>query len=120
METLLQKQLEQSQKIARHRGIMSLLMLLLVVVFGVGLFALNNTVASATEELPQLIESTNESVQQLKTTLEDISSLDFESINDAIKEMDEGLGAVDFEALNDAILDLQTAADGLSRLANLF
>lgn len=120
MEELLRQQLEQNKKIAKHRSIMSLLMLCMVVVFGVGLFALNSTVAGATRELPQLIESTDASVQQLRTTLEDISKLDFEGVNKTVAEMGQDLSAVDFEALNDAVLDLQKAAEGLANLTSIF
>ena len=120
MEKLLQEQLAQNKKIAKHRAIMSVLMLCMVVVFAAGLFGLNRTVSNATRELPQLIESTNQSVQQLKVTLEDVSSIDYATLNDAIIGLDEGVAAVDFEALNSAITDLQKATEGLAKLASIF
>ncbi len=120
MEALLGQQLAETKKMARYRGIMALLMLCLVVVFAVGLFALNSTVAGATRELPQLITATENTARQLEQTLQDVSSIDFEGLNKTIGDMDKGLGAVDFEALNAAVLDLQKTAEGLANFTSLF
>ncbi len=120
MEALLAQQLAATQKLARNRGVMAVLMLCLVVVFAVGLFTLNNTVAGATKELPQLITATENTARQLELTLQDVSSIDFDSLNEAIVGMDKGLGSVDFAALNEAIQDLQKTTEGLANLTNIF
>ena len=120
VEELLNQQLEVSKKIAKHRGTLSFLMLCLVLVFAAGLFALNFTAATVTRDLPQLIETTNESAQQLDETLKDISGLDFESMNSAIADLDKGISAIDFEALNSAIVELKKATEGLARLTSIF
>lgn len=116
MEQLLRETRDANQKMAKHRTIMSVLMLCLVCIFAIGIFNL----LSATKDLPRLIASTTTTVEQMDTTMKDISSLDFEGMNGAIGEMQKGLAKIDFEALNASILNLQKAAEGLAKVMSIF
>lgn len=120
MEELLRESVKQNKKLTRSRAVMALLMALLVLVFAWGLYWLNSTVTSITEDVPALITSTNISMRQLQTTLEGISAIDFATLNNAITEIDQGLGSVDFNALNQSIVELQEVTEGLARFMNMF
>lgn len=116
MEALLEKQAEYGKKTARSRALNTLLTLALVVVFAAGLFALNNTLGNATEQLPQLITTTTQSVEQLQVTLQDISKIDFEAMNTAIEGISDGVEKMNFDALNESIEDLNRVVGALGSL----
>lgn len=113
MEELLRENRDASRKIGRYRTVMALLMACLVLVFGIGMYRLNAEVQKVTQDLPELIATTTETVHS-------IGSLDIESLNGTIQELEAGLAKMDFKALNDSIVDLQNAAGGLSQVMSIF
>lgn len=120
MENLLREQAEYTKKAAKSRKWTIISILALVVVFAVGLFWLNTTVASTTRQVPALIETMNSSAGQLQQTLRLFETLDMDAMNSAIREMETGLGNVNFEALNQSIVDLQKVAEGLREFMSIF
>lgn len=116
MEALLEKQAEYGKKTARSRALNTLLTLALVVVFAAGLFALNSTLSTATRELPQLITTTTQSVEQLQLTLQDISQIDFAAMNTAIEGISDGVDKMNFDALNESIEDLNRVVGALGSI----
>ena len=120
IEELLRLQTAQGKKQSRTRTAIAALMVALVLVFGVGMFALNQTVSHATQDLPELIDSTNQSMEQLEITLENISDIDFDALNETMGAVENGLGSVDFEALNSSIQDLQKIVEGMRKFVDIF
>lgn len=120
IEKLLTEQQVLNRKAAKHRTLMSLLMGGLVAVLALGLLWVNTTFANATKELPVLIKSANETSEQLRITMEDISTIDFEAMNKTLTEMESGLGRMDFDALNKSIVDLQQVVERLRRFTDIF
>lgn len=124
VEGLLQLQTRQNKKVGRSKAVQTFLLLCLVVVFGIGLFSLNVTVNTATKDIPKLVQDADKMVQetsgQLEVILQDIRSVDFESLNNTIHGLEEGVNSVDFEAMNDSILELQQVVESLARVTSLF
>lgn len=113
IEQLLEKQNEYGKKTARRRGTMVVLLAALVLVFAWGLYSLNRTVSNAVLELPALITTTTQAVQQVAT-------IDFEALNGTLGELETGLGQMDFEALNESIENLEKASKALSDMLSFF
>lgn len=120
LEELLAQQQTEAQKQTRYRRLMAALMLCLVLVFAVGLFSLNRTVSAATQDLPGLIASFEDTSMQMQQVLGEVQAIDLEALDGAITGMDQGLKEIDFEALGQSIKDLQKAAEGLSNLTSIF
>ncbi len=120
MEDLMRQQIDQNKKLNKSRSIMSGLMAALVLVVAIGMYQLNATVVKTTDELPELMETASDSMEQLESTLEDVSSIDFENLNDAISEMEDGLADVDFEKLNQSIEDLQVVVERMRSFLDFF
>ncbi len=120
MEDLMRQQINQNKKLNTSRTIMTGLMAALVLVVAIGMYQLNTTVVKTTDELPELMETATDSMEQLESTLEDVSSIDFENLNDAISEMEDGLADVDFEKLNQSIEDLQVVVERMRNFMDFF
>lgn len=122
MEQILLQTQKQNRRLMRIAFFFGLLLLVFVLIFAYGFFQLNQTVSTATEDLPELISNTNNVVEdtgkQLNTVLSEIESVDFEALNDSIHQVDEGLGSIDFEKLNESIENLQSATERFSNFTN--
>ncbi len=113
IETLLEHQQKHHKKALFHRRLGSLLLLGLVVVLGVGMYNLAGTLKTATGDLPELIQHTDELVQQ-------VNAVDFETLNSSLSSLDKGLGKLDFTALNESIQNLAEVSQALSKVAGFF
>ncbi len=120
MEDLMRQQINQNKKLNISRTIMTGLMAALVLVVAIGMYQLNTVATESTNELPELMETATDSMEQLGSTLEDVSSIDFENLNDAISEMEDGLADVDFEKLNQSIEDLQVVVERMRNFLDFF
>lgn len=124
IEELLISTGKQNRRLMAIVVVLAILLLLFVAIFAVGFLALNQTVSQATGDLPLLIQTATQSVQesstQLNIALADIQSIDFAGLNSAIRGIESGVGSVDFVALNRSILDLQIASQRLAAIMSIF
>lgn len=120
IEKLLQDQQKFNEKTARSRRTTTFLMVCLALILAGGMFWLNLTLSTSTKELPVLIESTTQAARQLRVTLEEISAIDFKTLNSTIGEIETSLGAIDFEALNKSIVDLQQVVEKMRKFMDIF
>lgn len=120
LEQLLREQRDLAAKTKWHKSVQSVLLLAMVLVLGAGMFTLNYTLSARTAELPTLIHNANLSAEQVQTTMQDISSVDFKGLNSAITDIKDGVSAVDFETLSKSIQELQTVTEGLAKVVNFF
>ncbi len=113
IENLLVNQQKAQKKSLFYRRLSSLLLLALVVVIAVGLYSLTGTLQSATNDLPQLIQHTDELVQQ-------VNAVDFDTLNNSLVSLDEGLAKLDFSALNNSIENLSRVTQALADVVGFF
>ena len=113
VETLLTQQGEAQKKLIFLRRISAALLLALVLVVAGGLFGIVHILGDVTSDLPELIGHTNELVQQL-------NSVDFNTLNDTLVNLDEGISNINFKELNASIEHLSEVAESLSNVTQLF
>lgn len=113
MEALLANQHNMQKKTLFHQRVSTLLLLALVVVIGVGLYHLTGTLQTAMNDLPQLIQHTDELVQQ-------VNAVDFDTLNSSLDSLDKGLSQVDFSALNNSVENLSRVTQALSDVVGFF
>lgn len=95
MEKLLEEQTKQAKKGSRQRAVQSVLMLCLVLVVALGMFVANRTLSEATRDLPQLIETTTRTMEDTGETMRNIDEsfgkVDFEALNESIQQLKEAV-----------------------------
>ncbi len=113
IEALLTAQEANQKKQLKHRKITSFLLLALVVAVAAGLFALAGILQNATQELPQLLNDTDQLVQQL-------NGVDFETLNRSLQSLDDGISKINFEELNASIEHLSRVTESLANITRFF
>ena len=81
----------------------TVILIIFVVVFAIGLFALNATFSTATQELPAMMRSATELTDTATREIGKLEELDIEALNDAIK----GISSIRFDVLSQSIEELQ-------------
>lgn len=117
---LLEEQRTLAKRTRAFHTRITVLVLALVVVFGVGLFALNSTLSRVTQDVPKLVTEATQSLEQAQQTLTEIDKVDFGAMNEAIQGIAEGVDAINFETLNNSIKDLNTVVEALSKVVRFF
>lgn len=87
MEALLEEQTKQSKKAGRVSMVLSSLLVCFVLVFTIGIYTLNRTLASATQDLPELITTATTSAEEIQKVAENMNSMDFETLNQSIEDL---------------------------------
>lgn len=107
MEALLVEQREHNKKALRSSRAHTVILIVFVIVFAAGLFAMNATLQSATKDLPAMLQAvtqlTETATKDLDETIAQINALDFGALNDTIK----GIAGIPFDALGESISALQ-------------
>ncbi|MEA5003141.1 MAG: hypothetical protein VB081_06545 [Christensenella sp.] len=120
MEALLVEQREHNKKALRSSRTHTVIMLVFVVVFAVGLFVMNATLQSATKDLPAMFQAvtqlTETATKDLDETIAQINALDFGALNDTIK----GIAEIPFDALGESIAALQAIIKPLASVMGAF
>ena len=98
-ESLLTAQAEHNKKLLRSSRVHTVILLVFVVVFAVGIFAVNGTLASATRELPAMLESITNLTDTAAKEIGRMDDIDFDALNEAIK----GISTIRFDVLNESI-----------------
>lgn len=87
MEALLEEQTKQSKKAGRVSMVLSSLLVCFVLVFTIGIYTLNRTLTSATQDLPELITTATTSAEEIQKVAENMNSMDFETLNQSIEDL---------------------------------
>ena len=103
IETLLREQQAHNRKMLRSSHTHTVILIIFVVVFAIGLFALNATFSTATQELPAMMRSATEITDTATREIGKLEELDIEALNDAIK----GISSIRFDVLSQSIEELQ-------------
>lgn len=108
IEALLTQQVEQGRKSLKASRIHTVVLVIFVAVFAVGVFAMNATLHSATRELPAMLSSitqlTDTAQEDLAATVDKLDELDFTALNETIR----GIASIRFDALSESIEALQS------------
>lgn len=120
LQQLLQEQKKLAKKTKGYHTRVTVLLLALVVIFGIGIFSLVSKVNTITEGVPQMVDQATEALKKADTALTEISKVDFDGLNGAIDGISNGVDAIDFEGLNKSIEELGTAADRLAKMLSIF
>ncbi len=120
VEALLVEQREHNKKALRSSRVHTVIMLIFVVVFAVGLLAMNSTLQNATKDLPAMFQAvtklTETATKDLNETIAQINALDFGALNDTIK----GIAGIPFDALGQSIASLQAIIKPLATMMGTF
>ena len=108
IEALLTQQVEQGRKSLKAARIHTVVLVIFVAVFAVGVFAMNATLHSATRELPAMLSSiaqlTDTAQEDLAATVDKLDELEFTALNETIR----GIASIRFDALSESIEALQS------------
>ncbi|MBC5647636.1 hypothetical protein [Christensenella tenuis] len=111
IEALLAAQAEHNKKLLRSSRVHTVILLVFVVVFAAGIFAVNGTLASATKELPVMLESITNLTDTAAKEIGRMDDIDFDALNETIK----GISTIRFDVLNESI---QALTDIIKPFAN--
>ena len=111
IEALLAAQAEHNKKLLRSSRVHTVILLVFVVVFAAGIVAVNGTLASATKELPVMLESITNLTDTAAKEIGRMDDIDFDALNETIK----GISTIRFDVLNESI---QALTDIIKPFAN--
>lgn len=99
IEALLAEQVEHSRKTLRSSRVHTVVLIAFVVIFAIGLVAMNGALSSATKELPAMLTSITGMTDAAAKEIDRLDDIDFDALNKAI----EGISTIRFDTLNESI-----------------
>lgn len=119
IEELLEEQKKENSKLKKIQMVQSGILIFFVVVFTIGIIAVNVTVKKVTKDVPKFVDTATVSVdttaQELQSVLEEIKEIDFENLNKTIEDAGRSINSIDVESLNNSVEALEQVVTKLAR-----